>query len=242
MNRTATLVLSLLAVGLAAVPAAAQHGSHHWAGGYSGGRYWPPGHYTYSNGNYYLSGAVCHGYACEADYRNAYAATVVVKKEYVGYGWSLNPYQQAPAAPAADSATNKFLESMLLKDQQNAAFQQQMILLLMQSQLGGRAAPIDPNAPAPQFQPIPPAAPHKAAPAKLPPLEAFVQTHCVACHGSNGAKGNLDLSDLSKLTPERWADCWDAVCDDTMPPKNKVPAAEKTAVKAEFRQRIFARK
>lgn len=260
MRPLALLPLSVLAATLGAVPAAAQHGLtyHPYQAHYHNGRWYPAGNYATYGGNYYLQGhGVCYGYSCP----DQYAATVVIKNNYLhGFAWSVNAPAYAPQqAPAADPTKDKVLDALLLQQQsaaaasqQATAFQQQQNLLLLQALLIRQSAPADPGAPlpampaVPQFQPIPPAAPGtpktSPAPAKLPPLEAFVQTHCIGCHGSNGAKGNLDLSDLSKLSAERWADCWDAICDDTMPPKAKVPAAEKTAVKGEFRQRIFARK
>lgn len=255
MTRFAIPIAVLLGC-VGAVPA--QHGgTYHNAHTYNG-RYYPAGYYTYQNNTYYHNGSPCYGYSCPQDYY----ATVVVKNNYVypSFGWSVNapaypPQQAAPADPTKD----KVLDALLLQQQaaaaasqQATAFQQQQNLLLLQALLIRQSGPVE-GGPAlampavPQFTPIPPAAPGGApakspAPAKLPPLEAFVKTHCLDCHGANGAKGNLDLSDLAKLSAERWADCWDAICDDTMPPKAKVPAAEKTAVKGEFRQRIFARK
>lgn len=262
MTRFATPVAVLAAV-LAAVPAGAQHGLvyHPYQAHYHAGRWYPAGNYAAYGGQYYLQGhGVCYGYSCPQDYY----ATVVVKNNYVypSFGWSVNapaypPQQAAPADPTKD----KVLDALLLQQQQAAAasqqataFQQQQNLLLLQALLIRQSAPVEggpaPVMPAvPQFTPIPPAAPGGApakspAPAKLPPLEAFVKAYCLDCHGANGAKGGFDMSDLSKLTPEQWADCWDTICDDSMPkaPKPKVPAAEKTAVKGEFRQRIFARK
>lgn len=241
MTRIAIAALVLLAVALAAVPAAAQHGGTYYNAHTYQGRYYPAGVYTIQNGCYYHNGQACHGYQ-SADH---YAATVVVKRVEVlpAFYWSANPYQ-SPAAPAPDATANKVLDALLLSQQQASQFQQQQNLMLLQALLlrqGGPAPALDPGqltVPAiPQAAPLrAPAAPKKAG------LEAFIEAHCIACHGSNGAKGNLDLSDLSKLSAERWADCWDAICDDTMPPKAKVTAAEKTAVKAEFRARIFARK
>jgi len=242
MTRIALAPLVLLAACLAAVPASAQNGGVWYNAHYHNGRWFPSGYYTVQNGCYFHNGTACHGYQ-SADH---YAATVVVKRVEVlpAFYWSASPYTP-PAAPAPDATANKVLDALLLSQQQASQFQQQQNLMLLQALLlrqGGPAPALDPGqltVPAiPQAAPLvaPKVAPKKAG------LEAFIEAHCIACHGSNGAKGNLDLSDLSRLTAERWADCWDAICDDTMPPKVKVTAAEKTAVKAEFRARIFARK
>lgn len=242
-----TLTLAALAAGLAAVPAPAQHGGTYYPAHTHAGRYYPAGHYTYSGGQYYHNGQVCHGYACESDYH----AKVVLQKQVLvlpdAY-YAASPYQppQAPAAaPAQPDSRDRLLEALVLGQQQQTQFLMQMQGLMLLQQRGGITDPAAPAPALPQFQPIPPAAPAKAAAPKKAGLEGFVAAHCVSCHGPNAPKGNLDLSDLGKLTRDQWEECYDRMwCDKDMPPAGKPQPtdAELKAIRPEMRQRKLAAK
>src|SRR6476469_8640269 len=57
-------------------------------------------------------------------------------------------------------------------------------------------------------------------------VKAFVQAHCIECHGEKVQKGDLDLhgfTDAASLVkdPETWEDVLDKVQAGEMPPKKK---------------------
>src|SRR3954470_24295553 len=57
-------------------------------------------------------------------------------------------------------------------------------------------------------------------------IQAFVQAHCIECHGEKVQKGDLDLhgfADAASVVrdPETWEDVLDKVQAGEMPPKKK---------------------
>lgn len=86
-----------------------------------------------------------------------------------------------------------------------------------------------------------PATPPSATPAatlainKAPAaIDTFIQAHCVDCHDAESKKGNLNLEALgfdpmSPLNQSVWAKVHDRVAAGEMPPKGKLPPAEKAS-------------
>lgn len=72
------------------------------------------------------------------------------------------------------------------------------------------------------------------ADASAPVQQAYLQQHCVACHGGDAPESGLDLTHLSTHLKDaevrrRWVDLYDRVATGTMPPASETaPAADDT--------------
>src|SRR6266568_1416877 len=67
------------------------------------------------------------------------------------------------------------------------------------------------------------------------PFDAFLEKHCIRCHGPEKEKGDLRIDQLSRdfklgADAHRWADMIDQINSGDMPPKKeKKPAQEEIA-------------
>src|SRR4051812_35140247 len=67
------------------------------------------------------------------------------------------------------------------------------------------------------------------------PIEGFLQTHCIRCHGPDKAKGDLRLDSLSRdfksdIDSHHWSEAIEKVNSGEMPPKKeKKPTQEEIA-------------
>jgi mono/diheme cytochrome c family protein len=111
---------------------------------------------------------------------------------------------------------------------------------------GGAAAGSPPAAAAAAVRPD--VTPMSVSSALVPPAaRAFLDAHCVACHGDDDPKGGVRLDDLTGDFADprqhaRWVDAYDQVAAGTMPPKKKPrpPEPQTAAALAAVKQGLTA--